>query len=338
MLPMFQMMNKPIIRVALIATVCFMVPSDVFADSVDDTYAERFKALKRDDLRGHLELAKWVRDQDRWDLVSRSCTHILRQEPNHKFAKLLLEQARARLGKDDRDQRKKPSSRKRGGRSRSVGDPPRLLTHDEIQRIRRAEFEPDIDDRVNIRIDRKMLKAFAESMKGSIEFPYDNRRDFFRDDRVEQASLMLRLGSKRHREGVGINGDPERIKGFDRTVVPYVQPNCATSDCHGGVHAGKFRILGGRSLSNSAMYTNFYLLHEYVVGGERLINRKAPERSLLLTYGLPPTNDPEFKGLSHPAPSVAAFEDKNDPEYRAVLSWLKSLDLTSPDYGIDLNK
>jgi hypothetical protein len=323
--------------IAFIAIATALAPH-ARADGIDDDYAKRFKAIKHDDIPGHVDLAKWARDQERWGLVSRQCTHILRQEPNHAVAKLLLDQARANLKRDDRDaglDPADPNAVRRAPSSGSGSGPPRLLNRDEIQKIRRAEFDPDSGERLSIRIDRRMLRDFAESMQGSYEFPFTNVTDFYKSDRNEQAGLMLRFGSEKHKNAVAINGDPARIKEFDRVVVPYVQQNCATSDCHGGGRGGKLKLLGGRSLANDALYTNFYLLHEHTVGTEHVINRQAPHRSLLLTAGLPPSSDPDFKNLSHPTPVVAPFDGDNHPLYRDVLEWLRSLNLTRPDYDID---
>jgi hypothetical protein len=303
------------------------------ADSIDDEYERRAKALQPSDVAGHLALAKWCRDNERWLLVARRCQHILTINPNHRPAQLLLETARKKLGKEQRGDGSRRGKRSGSGSGAKAGAGPRVLTDEEVQIVRRAELNLDEPERVAVRIDRRAVMAFVKSMRSDPEFDYD-QREFFRLPKIEQAQLMLRFGDEKARQAVTITRDPQRVRTFDRQIHPLIHPNCATVECHGGSNAGAFRLLGGRSMRTNAMYANFVILQQYEVGLERLINRGEPERSLLLTYGLPSSMN-EDASLSHPTKIRPMFTGTDDRDYVRVLEWLRSLDMTLPDYGID---
>ena len=86
------------------------------------------------------------------------------------------------------------------------------------------------------------------------------------------------------------------------------------------------------------VYANFLVTHEFEVGDRRLVNRNSPDRSLILTYGLPPGTGDGAAPFNHPTDIPAVFEGEGDADYNTVLEWLRSLDLSRPEYGIDLSK
>ena len=310
---------------AVLLAVLVCLPSVLTAGDVEDEYLQRFKALDVKDVSGHFELAKWCREQENWQLVAQQCRHVLRLEPNHQQARLLLEVAQRRLGGDPRSPSRGPGS----------GGPLRPLTDAEVQRIRRMELDPDQDERIILRIDRKTLRAFYEvaHKEGYVDC---DRRTFFRLPRLEQAWLILRHAPDRFGNAVTIKSDPQRMRTFVREVQPIVLRGCAAADCHGGAAAaGDFQLLGGRSLGPNESYANFLRMHEHQVGTERVINRDQPGQSLLLTYALPPHQVAE-QTRRHPTEIMPIFQSSTDQDYQTVLDWLTSLSITRPDYGIKL--
>lgn len=303
------------------------------ADDIDDEYARRVRKLEVGDVSGHLELAKWCRTKERWQLVAQRCQHILTIDPSHKPAKLLLETARAYLRKDDPNTPAAQSPR--GPRSPSaVGDALRPLTKEEIQKVRRAELHKDQPERVSVRIDRKALKSFLDHVRHEPGFRF-SESEFYRLPKDEQAQLMLTYGDESDKKAILIRTDPERLREFDRHIVPMVLQNCATSDCHGGPGGGKFRLIGGRRLKSEASYATFVALHQYETEKGQLIDRANPRDSLILSYGLPAGPDPE---KNHPVKIRPMFDSMDDREYQTMLDWLLSLDLQKPDYGFELYK
>lgn len=294
------------------------------AGDIDDEYLDRFKSLDAKDLKGHFELAKWCREHEKWQLVAQQCRHVLRIEPNHEQAKLLLQVAQTRLNADQALQ----------GRNPDVGRL-RPLTDEEIQRIRREELHLDEEEeRIVVRIDRDALREFYEFAHGSGLIDYD-RRAFFNLPRLKRAQLILRLAPDRFGEAVTIRSDPQRMQTFVREVQPIILRGCAAADCHGGPAAGDFQLFTGRALSPNASYANYLRMHEHKAGNERLLNRDQPGRSLLLSYGLPDEEVVE-ESRRHPYDIKPAFQSLEDRDYRTVLQWLSSLSITRPDYGIEL--
>lgn len=299
----------------------FPAPRVGRADAIDDEYYARVKELKSDDIVGRLRLAVWCRDQERWQLAARECGEILKRQPGHEQAQLLLNLARAHLDVEGRHAGAESGA---GGVGRPVE-----LTDDEVQRVRRAELNLEGDEHVRLKIDRDALNAFYEQGKRDGLLAME-RAAFFRLPRLEQARLILRYAPETFGDKIEMASDPERMRVYLRDVQPVVLRGCATSECHGGPSAGRLRLLAGRTLSGTASYTNYFILEGGVVGNERMINRDLPERSLLLSYGLP-------RGVGvvgHPTEIVGAFKDEEDRDYKTVLNWISSMPITRPDYGI----
>ena len=324
------------IRTVLLGLLC-LAPLAVSADEIDDEYAARARTLLPSDVAGHLALAKWCREQGKWRHLASECRHILKDHPNHRQAGLLLELAQLKLGKSDASPPGDASSSGAPGAARDCQSAPRPLTDEEVQLIRRAELRLDRPERVTVRIDRSALTDFVDWAVGRPDFPDDPKR-FFRRSRAEQAQLMLRHARERFGDAITIRSDPDRLRTFGRDVMPIVQEGCATSDCHGGGGAGCFRLSGGRSLGTNVYYANYLAMHEFEVGHQRVINRNSPDRSLILTYGLPRLPGDDAAPYNHPTDIRPVFESEQDAKYKTVLEWIRSLDLIQPDYGIDLSK
>lgn len=295
-------------------------------DELDDQYAAKLKALAPNDLQGHLSLAVWCRDKQRWDLLAKQCHRVKQVDPKNEKADLLLELARTHL---EKNQRSDPTGEATTG---VEGAPPRECTEAEIQAVRRAELcemsKENCVETAKVRVDQAVAKSFYEKLPPR-SLPYD-RATFFRLTPLEKAQVMLKYGDPDTVAKIEIATDPIRMKTFDREVMPLVLANCATVECHGG--AGKFRLLGGRSLKPNAVYANYLLLHEKQVGNEWVINRSTPERSLLLTYGMPPGPTPE---LNHPVPIEPPFAGVAGARETAKIStWLKMLALERPKYSV----
>ncbi len=316
-------------RVIVIAAMLAMGAVSARADQVEDEYLRRSRALTNSDVRGHLDLAKWCKEKERWSLVADQCNLILRMEPGNAQAKLLRDIARSYLEKDQRGDRPPgadPGSPAGGGKL------PRLLTDAEVQRIRRAELHVSGPERARVKVGRQAMLDFLDAMETAGNFPY-GKKDFFRLSPIEKARLMLRYGGDAFAEKIEVATDPDRIRGFERDVTPIVAGGCASVECHGGGGPGKFQIYGGRRLRGNTLYTNFFFLHEYKVGEHSVIDRNNVRESLLLTYGLPPS--PGDSKLNHPTTIRPVFADTDDRAYRAVHDWLATLTIERPDYGID---
>ena len=332
---MMRFPTKSKASIAFVLLAAILIPAIALADAVDDEYTRRFKAMERTDVSGHLELAKWCRDKERWDLVAKQCRFILNQNPHHAQAKLLLETAQTYLANQQRDASTDAQLPQQPGKT--PGKLPRLLTDAEIQNIRLHEMKLDNSERTNLRIDRDALRDFFDRYQGSGGVPADSR-DFFRMDRMQQAELMFRTDPERYADKITVLGDPARLREFQRDVVPIVIRNCATSDCHGGPGAGGLQLHPAeRSSDPKALYSNFYILHEYKgPQDQRLIDRDNLQRSMLLTAGLAPSTDETLKAYNHPTDLKPPFDSEKNRDYLTIYNWLRTLSIERPDYGIQL--
>jgi hypothetical protein len=307
-------------------------------DEIDQEYSRRFKALDANDLDGHYQLALWCKDKGAYKLLKKQCAHILRRQRDHEPAKLLMELAEVELAAAGGNNTPASPGGSRKPASAALG---RLVTDDEIQVMRREELQVDRPDRVQVRIPREVQDQFFTEMQNASDFSYSRKR-FFSLHPSEKAQLILRYAPEAYGEQIEILSDPDRFTVFERTVLPLIKDNCATAGCHSPVSPAKWRIYNDRILNKQMVYTNFLLTHNFEVEGsaERLIDRDYPRRSLLLQYGLPSAPPSEERQSNHPMVGGGEispmFKDTNDRRYRDLLTWLESLDVQAPDYGISL--
>lgn len=208
----------------------------------------------------------------------------------------------------------------------------RMVTPDEINWIRQAELRSG--DTVRVRIDADLRRKFADYMGMPLG-------DLNKMSPIAQAFLILDKGTPEMRRAVKILSDPPEIAQYRREVQRTVLAGCATSKCHGGPDAGRFRLFP-QSDSDAATYTNFVILQQYsanVPGRHGLmIDRQNPQSSLVLQYMLPPgiadTPHPEAKGYH------GIVRGPTDMRFTQVLGWIRDgLNPVAPDYSrIDLSR
>src|SRR5205823_11483949 len=125
----------------------------------------------------------------------------------------------------------------------------RLLTADDVQKIRR--FELKHGDTARIQIPQEVRRNFVA--KNGLNYSQFNSKPA-----VEQALEILDKGDDDMRDKIRILSDPEAItqfKGLQRNIVQ----GCATNNCHGPqTQAANFVLYSPDS--DPATYTNFYIL------------------------------------------------------------------------------
>lgn len=305
------------------------------AGEVEDEYARRAKKLAPDDVDGHFELAMWCKQQEAWALLRKECTHVLLLEPNHEQARLLLELAKANLAGGEEAGETGPAPE--GGGGPASGEVSRLVTDDEIQILRRAELYCNVPERISVKFKNDVVRQYASQM---IRDP-DKRRWFFGLSPAEKAQTILceeESVRERFAKDVFITSDPQRFQDFERKVLPIIERGCATSSCHGGPDAGRFRLHTGRRLSPNEVYTDYLLLFEFTRDTEQMINRSFADRSLLLHYGLKDAVVDEFHPSRHPTEIEPVYQSPTDRDYVTVQDWIRTLDVIPPEYGINLKE
>ncbi len=340
---------KALCVVAVSMVTLALIPS-AFADD-ELAYRRQFQALDPSDIDGHMNLAKWCREEKAWELLDKQCNYVLRLEPDHAMAKVYLELAKSNLGSKGNNDPNTPDPQNSGGTGHiKSGEPIRELTNEEIQILRRNELALDRPERVPVDFKNKVLDRFwnylamRENLGPKDRAGFNRLRPAARKGQYmlskvkewQRASIDETTFVDEFSDDIVIEDDPALFRDFKNPRVSGVILNsCATARCHGGQNAGEFILFNERIMTDKMHYANYLALNEYEKNGERLINRDTPNRSLVLIFGQPETTGP---GSAHPTPVDVVFTNPQNIKYRNLLSWLASLDVTQPDYGFSLDE
>lgn len=309
-------------------------------------YQQRFNRLRADDTEGHYTLAEWCRENRMYRLLLRQSQHVLQLDPGHENARLLyrlaVEQLRAQTAQTQPEQAEAAAS----------GDG-ELLTLSQIQKVKYAEFldrdqvrpplpaangrarvapEP-VGEFLQVRFKENVLNQFLDQMAGTTDFgSRDDRTRFLAMAPTLQAQIIREQTGDEYQKQIEIVNDPLVVGQFER-VLPTVMSGCGTSLCHGGSEAEKWRLRTTRPRTSLNLYTNFVIVNRVRNGNQRLVDRRNPEDSLLLQYGLPA----QQATYQHPTPIPVMFpRGRDDLRYRTILTWIENLRVPEPRLAITL--
>jgi hypothetical protein len=209
-------------------------------------------------------------------------------------------------------------------------EPAHFLKPADINIIRQLEWKRD-DPNMRVRLKGDVKRRY-------VQINAIDQRQFNARNVVDQAWEILRDQNPDLSMVVEILSDPAAIADFRKPAVQSkILAGCAGAGCHGANGAGGFMLMTTGD-NEAVAYTNFYILQKYqkTIAGTvySMVDRSAPERSLLLQYGLPP----DIAEIDHPNVNGyrGIFRNKADPTYRAIDSWMgRSLSIVVPDYKID---
>ncbi|MBT3279086.1 MAG: hypothetical protein HN370_06900 [Phycisphaerales bacterium] len=323
-----------------------------------DEYNARLAKTNQKDPASIYDLAKWMstRFATNRDMLKRAKLHLdkaLKLDPNYRRAQYLIKGIDAKLKKlgtaTPANGSKTPTTTAEGS-----GDP--LVTEKQINAIRLAEFpqgesiskrdktvrmkylRENGDRRGKTALDRYVAKMIEKGLDG-----WDNPKKkaaFLRQPKYKQLQDMIyNLAQDQDLlQDVQIISDPDFMVQFRTKVWPVVRKSCASKSCHGGTKVTKGPLFTD-STRTREMYTNFLMVSAYLTtNNKRLVDRQSPHKSLLLQFGLP-TKDVDFHHPAVKTPSKAIkplFTSKVDPRYRAIASWIESLNgPLPPSYHIE---
>ena len=224
-----------------------------------------------------------------------------------------------------------PETQPAGPTSRTSERPTRMVTAEEINRIRQLEWSQK--DPINLSIDRDVVEKYLSNNQNV------TRQDFAREPKEQQAIDIMNNRPDLD-SGIHMRADPKPVADFHQKIQRILQQGCAVAGCHGGTNAkgGNFYLYTGDTLP--VYMTNYLTLQTFAPKVKDvqmpLIDRQNPENSLLLQYMLPP----DVAVTPHPAapPYKGAVKTSKDPRYQAVYGWLTELNPLQPNYEIDLTK
>jgi hypothetical protein len=316
------------------------IASVEYSADFEKSFRDRLGKLPPNDAAGRLKLAREAMDRRQLMLAREATAQAQEIDPNNADAKQLMDviQGQIRL---ERMQHQPPSAAATAGTANEAAGvttqpvSEKLLKSEQINAIRQAELRPD-DVGVRIRFERDVKRRFME---------YTSRTPAEINSMAvgDLVQAILKEGTPEMRRDVMILNDPPSMFQYRRHVQPFVLQNCATTGCHGTVKGQKFALVSPGD-SDAAAYTNFYILQSYIKkvpnsgenifghGELRMIDRQAPEQSLLLQNGLPGAI------AEHDHPDVAGFRPTyralTDQRYLGVRNWIaESLVPVPPEYG-----
>jgi hypothetical protein len=317
------------------------VESIQYTGTIDEQYQQKLADLpKNAGASDHLDLARWLLDNHAYNLALREVSAAQHLDPNNSDAATLEQTIESQMRLDRAHKTAPTTPPPSGGTSTTPATPPtgtgvsghtaslhRYLSMDNIFSLRLAEWPAD-DASVKISFTNDVRRKYIASAQ-------ENAAQFMGQSPVDQARAILDNGSPEQRKDVKLLTDPVPLATFKRNIQPIILTGCATAACHGGPTGGKFFLYGNPD-SEAATYTNYYLLVKGSTetgGATRLmIDRDYPDKSLLAMWGLPSdiskSAHPDVKGVTW----RPLFRNTQDPQYRALISWVGSLTKPAPHY------
>ena len=313
------------------------------SNSIQDEYKRRHDRLTGGDVRGRIELARWLLEKKQYDLARQVLSEARQFSLRNPDVIAMQQVVDRQQDLDDLQTRKRgpvqvatldnaglppataPASRPT---SRPADDGPiRPLADDEINIVRQNEWNSGENMRATFK--NNVRRTYAAAM--NLNLP-----DFNRMTPAAQAWEILKNGTPEMKSSVILLQDPVAIaqyKVLERSVVS----GCAV--CHTvGKNNTKFSLIWPVN-GNPSTYANFLILSKYSAKvGDReyhMIDRTNPTDSLLLDFatspagvlrGMPshPPLDGKYRGIS-PA----------EPRYKRLQDWLtQSVNPQTPDYSM----
>lgn len=317
--------------------------------SVEDRYAQLRIAIDPQDVDSLLNLARWLRERERYSLSHREVERVLLAEPNNPIALEMKRQLEAQmkvLGQRG-DPEEKPV---RPAREEGEVLPPveredfPLLSDDQINLMR--VFETDLKDPPRMIIKRSTVDAFLDKYagtvvegRGMVPVNPEGRKQFLAQSEPTILSWMFDLRAREFYDDVQVMENPRSMRLFrDNVHRTWLMNGCATTRCHGGEEAGRLYLYNRNPASDRSAYTNFFILEKFRTSqGLPLIDYTEPRRSPLLQMGLPR----DKAAIKHPDVGGAgrrwnpAFSGEDDPRFRAAVSWIRSMYSNRPEYPIE---
>jgi len=309
--------------------------------SVLEEYTRRHEKLSPGDIRGRIELARWLLEKKEYDLAREVLAEARRFSMRNADVIAMQQSVDRQQELDELQARKKGPVQLAALDNSAVPPttkpftlpppgPVRPLTADEINLVRQNEWAEGQVVRVTFKND--VRRAFVTYMVGK-----RTPAEFNRAVPAAQAWDILQNGTADMKPNVVILQDPPTLVQYKMIQRSYIN-GCA--NCHTyGKTSSRFALKWPAN-SDGDTYANFIILTKYSTRvGERdylLIDRDHPSDSLLLQFALPPNAVP-VGGVAHPDLDKkyrGTVRTTSDLNYRRVDEWLnRTLNPVTPDYS-----
>lgn len=313
-------------------------------------------------------LARWLAENDRLDLAVAELEALLR-EADSDAARDLLREVNARLTlkqsieesrRRERERREageaaQPAAPTTGGGGAAAGGAPadatparampstrdmlpdNLISNEDVNLIRVYEIDFRDPPRLSVKPEgiRQLILRYGSS--DLIPASPEQRNLLYTKPAIEVVRLMFNLRARDLYSYVQVDEDPKSLALF-RTRVhnSWLTANCATSRCHGGLHAGRFFLHTGNAKDQRIRYTNLLALLDFEVDGKKVVDFEDPPSSLLVQYALPRTM------ARYPHPQVNGWKpvfSKSTPQLlNDTLEWIRGMYRPRPEYPVEYRR
>ena len=293
--------------------------------TIEQQYAQRLSQVDPRDVQARMGIAAFLYNERAYKLAERELLEILKVKPNDESAQRLLAATRAWLAQIEKDKADDADDTPTV-RLPIIDEPTDRLTDEDINWIRLYEYS--FADRLKPRVvvPREVINFMYERYADSDLVPKGvaARRSFLKKQGFEQLDLLFRLNDRNLWGHAIVRGDPEAMRTFRQRIHnTYVLSYCGAANCHGDPSTGGIHLLRDRANTDETVYTNFYVLDQYRNDSGYMIDRDAPNRSLLVQYGLPHAaarvRHPDVGGWK---PNPAMVRGQNTPLYKTLIEWM----------------
>ncbi len=334
-----------------------LVSRVVLEASFDEKYRRFREAIKPNEVDKRLTFVRWLVAEKRFDLAAEELRTLTR-EVDLPEGRELLRQVEAQIAMERASAEKRGAGAGNGGSS-PEGDasapgsrpsaapaprksqrvelrdvlPSRILSPDDVNMIRVYEVDLAKPPRLDIPPDviRDLLTRYGSS--SMVPAGSDERNKMFSWDPVRVMKLLFDLKARDLYSRVRVTSEPWALNLF-RTKVhdAWLIPNCATSQCHGGIEAGRFFLHRRNSKEERVRYTNLLILLRSKLD-RPLVDFEDPESSLIVQYGMPRDE------ARYPHPEVRGWKPLFTGSARTLkadaLKWIRGMYKPRPEYPVD---
>ncbi|MEE8154194.1 MAG: hypothetical protein V3T53_04435 [Phycisphaerales bacterium] len=316
---------------------------------LEPTFQERYERYKEGIApnmhQQHLDLCRWLLKLRKYELAKEELVELLRNKPTPQAQHLLnVVNAQLALGKpadrstpnqenDDPEAPAQDADRKAGPVLEKDLLPTEILSRQDVNAIQ--VFEIDFHNPPHVVVSADTIRKLIEDYGTSKLIPIGQARTaLFRADPLEIVHLMFQLRARELYGEIRVRTEPHSLNLFRRRVHDsWLMNNCATSRCHGGVHAGRFFLHGKAHKDDRVRYTNLLILERLDLDPQwPLINYDEPMMSLIIQYALPRT----LARKPHPAVPgwKPVFTRSNQRLLQGTIQWIEAMLQPRPDYPV----
>lgn len=312
-----------------------------FLPPVEERYRDLRRGIADTDIDARLTLVEWLRKRRAYALALSEVESILEIAPGDlraKNTKRWIEQQRDLQRKRETPESEKPETRPRADPPEDAGI--RTLTPEEINLIR--VYEVDLDDPPKMLVEDGTLDTLMRRSPGAFPVDPQEREAMLSLPPHEQLRVLFSNQARDLYGKVRVMEDPESLALFRDSIAGgtgWLTNACATTRCHGGAEAGRFRLVRQNPNSDESVYTNFMILNTFRLDdGRPLIDTSEPARSPLIHLAMLRSNaqtpHPRVDPRDHGRDWRPVIRSPRDASHDRVIEWIRSLYTPRPAYGI----